>query len=367
MTQTDQPQSGALPEQEIPPTADASVNQAESGEAPLPAKGLPVGMILAALAVALLAVGAVLTWDEWRGVIAPAPAPVVQRANGEIDTLRAELDRIRQRVETLEARPALESAPVAPAATNDLTAVDSRIDSVENAIRTLAQRPQMPADLADTVAALSAHVAELRRSAADSATVLRLADRVEQVEAQLRDMQQQRGSAAAMLLAVGQLREAVNGAMPFEAELRTVRALAPSGLDIAEPVDILKRRAASGIPTRLTLARRFDQLAADLVRADVLPQGQGWWRDTLTRLSGLLIVRREDGQAAGDGTASIVARAGTRLAETDLAGAVAEATALSGPAAEHAAPWLADAQARLAADKALSALTAETLTALGPR
>lgn len=383
MTQNDKPQNDEPESGESPKAAEPPADLPVTGEAPQDptpsVTKLPYTLIVLVLVVAILAIGAVLTWPAWRHLLPPmqqqSSQPFEPRAAQEtpavstdfagLADLRAELESVRQRVAALEAQPAPDVQPSSES--TDLAPLETRVDRIETAIRTLAERPQVPAGLSETLETLSAQTAELRRSAADSATVLRLADRVEQVEAQMRDILQQRGSAAGLLLAVGQLRAAVNDAMPFEAELRAVRALAPAGLDIAEQVEVLKQRAASGIPTRMVLTQRFDQLAADLVKADVLPQGQGWWRDTMARLSGLLVVRRESGEAAGEGTAAIVARTDARLAETDLAGAVAEAEALEGAASERAAPWLADAKARLAADKALSTLTAETLTALGQR
>ena len=47
------------------------------------------------------------------------------------------------------------------------------------------------------------------------------------------------------------------------------------------------------------------------------------------------------------------------------AGAVAEVESLQGGPADQAANWLADARARLAADKAVSELTAHVVAAIG--
>jgi uroporphyrinogen-III synthase len=212
---------------------------------------------------------------------------------------------------------------------------------------------------------LGKQVAELKRTSADAAAVLRLADRVEKMESTVRDMQARRSSASALMLAVGQLREALAKAMPYDAELRAVKALAGSDAEVAQQLDGLKARAVAGIPTFPVLVQRFNAQAPAIVRAQVLPEGQSWWRQTLDRLTGLVVIRREDGSNAGNAPAAVVARAEAALGQGDLAGAVAEIATLSEGPAEQAAPWLADAKARLAADKAVSELTAHVVAAIG--
>ena len=130
-------------------------------------------------------------------------------------------------------------------------------------------------------------------------------------------------------------------------------------------VEVLAERAASGIPTRMVLAERFWPLAPQVVRAEALPQADTWWRGTLNRLLSLVTIRREDGTAAGETAAAVAARAEARLFQGDFAAAAAELALLSGGPAEVAGPWLADARARVAAEKALSELTAHTVALTG--
>ena len=65
---------------------------------------------------------------------------------------------------------------------------------------------------------------------------------------------------------------------------------------------------------------------------------------------------RPVGDVPGDDPKSRVARAEARLAAGELAPAVDELKGIDGPPATAAAPWLADAEARLAADHAAGAL-----------
>ena len=84
------------------------------------------------------------------------------------------------------------------------------------------------------------------------------------------------------------------------------------------------------------------------------------------RLRSLVTVRPVGGDVAGDSPEAHLARAEARLDEGDLAGAVSELEALEGPAAEAAAPWLAGARARVAADQAIEALRERALARVLP-
>lgn len=357
-----------------PETAPAEPLSPEAGAEAPPAAPKPKSSWggLVALVVLLLAVAAAaVTFPRWverlPALFSGSPASSPQRETatpaGDMEMLRAELAATRERVRHLESRLSQlpESQSVAGAASAD------RVAALENAVRALERQPQIPARLAEDVDALGRQVAELKKTSADAAAVLRLADRIEQAEAGLRDMQSRRSSGAALLLAVGQLREAVNRGHSYDAELRALRALAPQDEAVVQAADVLKDRAAAGIPVRAALAERFEVLAPQVVRAEMLPQADTWWRETLNRLLSLVTVRREDGSAAGDGAAAVVARAKGRLDQNDLSGAARELGRLTGGPAEAAGPWVADARSRSSAEGVLSELTAHTLALVGTR
>ncbi|MGE5548257.1 MAG: COG4223 family protein [Solirubrobacterales bacterium] len=375
MTHTDAPtpQPQPLPEHEPVPPSAAQTEEPQAAPQPAPdtsvtedeGKGLPWGLLVGVILVVGLAVTAVVTFPQWRDEMMPAKVAVAPTAlvDADLASLRAELAQTRDRLRQIEDRVAAMTEAGAPVAGQ--AGEDPRVAQLDKAVRALQAQPQVPARMVEQVDALALQVADLKRTAADAAAVLRLADRVEKTEAEMRDIKSRRTSAGALLLAVGQLREAVNAAMPFDAEWRAVRALAPQDAEVTAALDTIRARAAAGIPTRLVLAERFESLAPELVRAETLPETRSWWRDTLHRVSTLVTVRREDGNAAGQGPAAITARAQARLATGDLAGAVSQVEQLGGAPAEAAAAWLADAQARLAADAATGALTAHVVAALG--
>lgn len=350
---------------ETPADAATEAEIAEPAVEAEAAKGKGWVPVAAAVAVVMVAGAAALVWSEMRPagdlppsppagmtVVAPALAPTVE--------LQAELAATRDRLHALEARLAEQQTHGA-----DLTPVENRLTQAEAAVKALQAQPQVPAKLVEELETLGRQVADLKRTSADAAAVLRLADRVEKVEAGFREMQARRSSAAALLLAVGQLREALAAAMPFDSELRSLKALAGADPEVATVVETLKVRAVTGIPTLPMLTARLNAQAPVIIRAQVLPDNQGWWRQTLDRLASLVTIEREDGNVAGTSPAAIVARAQAALATGDLAGAVVELEGLEGGPAEQAAPWIGDAKARLAAGKAVSGLTAHVVAAIG--
>lgn len=319
------------------PTPDAA-SPDQAAPAPSSSRGT-----VALLLVVLAAAGAVASFPLWRdklGLATPEPG-------FELENLRAELSAASARLAQLEARPA--------------TADESRLAALEQALKSA---PATGATPTAEIESLAKQVAELKRSAADAAALLRLADRIEQTEAGLRELQAKRASAAALLLAVGQLREAVNLGLGFDAELRTVKILSGEDAALGRALDSIKDKAAAGIATRASLNARFETLAPAIIRAELLPEGEGWVRRMLDKLLSLVTIRREDGGAAGVFAAAVIGRTQAALNRADLATAIAELQLLSAGPAETAAPWLAEAQARLAADRAVSELSAQVL-ALG--
>ena len=170
----------------------------------------------------------------------------------------------------------------------------------------------------------------------------------------------------ALMLAVGQLREALRGRGPFARELAVVRTLAGRDPAVADAVAALTPRADRGIPGRVMLRARFDRVARDIAQAALAPDGADWIDLTLQRLARLVTIRRVGEPAAGaSGATARLARAELRLAAGDLAGAVAALDGLTGAPADAARSWRDDASARITADDAMAALTARAIAAFG--
>jgi uroporphyrinogen-III synthase len=228
---------------------------------------------------------------------------------------------------------------------------------------TLPQPP--PVDLKpleDRLAALEQRVARIPppQPASPPVDLKPIEDRLAALEARRVDL-----TRAELLVAVGQLREVVNRGAAYAAALETVAALAKAEPEVQSALGALTPNARVGIPTAAQLVQRFDREAAEIVRADLAPEGAHWTDRLLARLSSLVSVRRTGADVEGNTPSAIVARAEAKVKSGDLAGAVAELDKLAGKPAEAAQPWLVAAKARLAVDGALDSLGAYALRQLG--
>ena len=232
--------------------------------------------------------------------------------------------------------------------------------------------PPPPISVQVDLSGIEDRIGRLEKNGADAATVLRLVDRINQLETSLRDLQTRRKADAALVLALGLLKDAVDRGAPFDVELRAVKALAPDDSDIKKVVADLKPRAAAGIPARSVLIARLNALEAAIVRADSLPAVDesvvdDWKRKALERLLTLFTLRREDGEIDGVSAPAVVARAHTALNRGDLADAVHQIEGLTGEPAKAAQIWLEDARARLVADQEIADLAADAVAAAGAK
>lgn len=295
----------------------------------LPAKRLGLAVPLAVIAV--VAVGGWALWPQIEPLLSQAQ-PVQAEAPQKISPLMTELEQIKGELEKLQAET--KTVP-------DHFTVEERLSKLE-------------------------------KSSADAASVLRLVDRVDRLEASIRDLQGRRKADAALVLALGLLKEAVDRGAPFDTELRALKALAPDDGDIKKVVADLKPRAAAGIPSRVVLIGRFAALEGAVIRADSLPARtdglvDDWRRRSLERVLALFTLRREDGEIDGTSTPAIVARARDALDRGDWADGVHQLEGLNGEAAKAAQLWLDDARARLLADRDIADLAADAVAAAGAK
>ena len=261
---------------------------------------------------------------------------------------------------------ALEQAPVssaAPIAERRGEASEARLAQLEAALGELRESSAASVGLRDETAriaqGLAAAEADLRRAiteaaAAQQAMLATASDRLAALEAAA-EVDSRR---AAELLAVGQLREAMNRGDPYRQALAAVTFTAGEAAP-AEALAALARHADAGIATTPMLSARFPDVVNGIVEAGRADDGS-WVDQTVGRLRGIVTVRRI-GEVNGASAEAVVARAERRLAAGDLAATVAELESLEAAMADAAAPWLAEAAARLEAERALDALIAHVL------
>ncbi|PWC34115.1 mitofilin family membrane protein [Azospirillum sp. TSO35-2] len=332
-----------------------------------------------ALSIVALLVGAAALAEPWWGPTlagwpaASAPSSSSAPAAAPADpALRAQIQQLTDRIGKLEQRPAAQAAaqPANGNAEAAVAALTQRIDALE-------KRPAATADtgaesarkeLADRIAGLEQ---KLTAVSGNSQAAQALRGDVDQLKQQLSGVSQaveQRqdaaASAQALVLAAGQLRATLANGQPFQQDLQAVRALGIADAGVTQPLDAVAPYAAKGIPTRAQLTDRFQPLTGEIVRAEVRGEGNSWIDSAVGKLSTLVTVRREGGGVVGTTADAIVARAEAALNSGNLAKAVEELSALQGPAAQVAAPWLADAKARLAADQAARQLNDRAIALL---
>lgn len=282
--------------------------------------------------------------------------------------LAPRLDRLQ--AEVAELRAAGGAGGLVPAAT---AALARRLNALDRKVSALAARAGADRGAAPALAALRVEsdqklIALRRGNQALSAIVADLARRLAALEARPAAPAAPPPSAAregGLLLAVGQLRDALRGSGPYTGELAAVRAIGAGDKAVAKAVAALAPDAARGIASRVALSERFQATAVAVARAALAPEGSGWWDQTLARLSRVITYRRTGaGAADSKGAGGLLARAEGRMSAGDLAGAVAALDRLDGAAAKAASGWLGDARRRLDAEVALAALTTHAIARL---
>jgi hypothetical protein len=264
---------------------------------------------------------------------------VMERSGpGDVSALKSSFDQQQSDLASLSARVGkLETAPD-PQATARLDDLDRRLAAMraDYDLRVAALErnalgsdlPQRLATLASAEAAAEARIAHLE--AIDPAVTMRH---------------------AAAELALANLVRASGTPGPFAAELQTFRTLMPNAPEASELVPIAPR----GAPTQETLAEEFSGMAAKALAAENAGKAHSWLGRLWANVGNIIVIRRI-GDAKGADSESILARAGARLNQGDLDGAIAEMKALKGTARDSAQAWLDQAQARQAIAHDTSAL-----------
>ncbi|MHA1113951.1 MAG: uroporphyrinogen-III synthase, partial [Alphaproteobacteria bacterium] len=257
------------------------------------------------------------------GVIAE-PAPETPDPLAVLERRLAELEAAAR---GLPVRAALDEAEARSRAA--VAAMEAHLSELRDEIAALATRPQSaPGVSAEEATRMAARIQQQQaRIENQEKTVASLAARLEKFESEAAAPPR----AAAILLAVGQLRAAVDRGTPYVAEAAALEALFAKRPDpaLSAALAALAPRAGSGVPTEADLRRRLPGLARLVLAAPADPGDPGWLGKIRLRLATIITVRRTaDGLSAGGpgpdaGADELLARAEARLAAADLAGAIA--------------------------------------------
>jgi uroporphyrinogen-III synthase len=347
--------------------------------------GSRLAIAAVASVVVIAAAAGAYVYSEGRRA-APEPATVVSVTppdrigplEGEVARLRQEIaalrqglatrgggdaEALRERIEALE-RVNVNVSRALSGAAQSIATLDARLARIAESAGSAVGAAARTDELASRVAALEARSGDGEPVRGE---VARIEAALKSLEGKVAALEARAGAegaqerAAALVVALGQLREAVDSGRTFAASLDAVAALGAGDARIAEAVAALRPAAERGLPNLRELSDAFGSVARDLARAALAPEGAGWAERTLQRLSKLVTVRRVGADVAGDTPDAVAARAEARLAGGDLAGAATELDRLSGPAAAPAQQWLAAAKARLAAERTLDEMSRHAL------
>jgi hypothetical protein len=324
-------ESAALP----PPGPEAEPEAApeQPSVPPRPRRGiLPwlglVGFIVLAAAIAWV-------WQNPQLPPLPPPAPQSQALEQEVAELKAQVARLEQRPPTaapdqtaLEARVAALEQRQPPAATPpNLGPVTTRLDALEH---------RQTVDLGP----LTARIARLEDAGAKAVTDL--TQRVAAEDARFATLEKSSGQAARISAA----RQALDAGHKLG--------------DVPGAPSALARFATVDPPTEASLRLAFPAASqAALAASRPSVDGQPLLSRIWARAQDLVTIRRGEHVLVGDPAAGLLATAQTELDAGDLAGAVRSVGALTGPAAQAMAGWLAQAKSLLEARAALATWAAQ--------
>ena len=384
-------------------------------------RGLALGLAATLLLVLALIATApfwapLLPWGEERPGIDPAVVERLDAQQQRIGRLEqqataasAAVPRLEQRVDALEQKPPPPSPDLGEirqqiaAAASGLSELTPRVERLESSTQAQAgalsdlktgleqlgkttqaqaaglsdlkadleqlgktQQVRQQAQAADLAAKLDPLTQGLQ---AQQAAVAALGNRLQTFE---KTAQSRAGDLTDMglMLALMQIRNAVESGRSFPAEYNALSSLAKKRPEIAAAAAPLADASRTGTADRVELAQELSALAQQIDASPAAAGSDGGWIDAvLGRLRGLVRVRRADEAEPGKQEAAAIAVAERALAGGDLPRAVAAIETLQGPGqgplATTASDWLRKARERLAVEAALHRLEALLTARLG--
>lgn len=295
---------------------------------------------------------------------AAAPGIDLQPLTDRIGALENALTDLQGKVKAADVAPQSQAAPAAPV--TDFAPEISGLKMENQALR-------------DQITALSGKIEALDKNGLGKVdeNLGNVSQRVATLEAQVAaapaPVTARQQLATATVLAIGQLQNLIAGAQPFGGELAVLKQLAGSdtrlGGDLNPVLEKLAPIADSGAPTLSQLQASLP--STEIARAAEAEQASaaedaGWWRRMTHRLAEIVTIRPVGEDVTGDGPLERLARADAALKKGDLTKTVDEIGGLSGEPARRAAPWLAQARARLTLDAASTQLAQLAARQLAP-
>jgi hypothetical protein len=300
-----------------------------------------------------------------------------------------DLANIEQRIGILEAAPkdtvdlssldsrikSLETKQTEPVP--DLSGLTDRVAKLEESLKALGETAKARVSVADA-AALDAKLSEIEQKlqarietklaegeASDRQAIDEINSAISDLNAKLATLSEaERGSdrdassakSAASVLALANLRAAIDSGRPYATELAALRSLAPGIGNFGA----LPAFAEQGIPTLAELTTSFktaSDAASDAVPAPAT-EDESFLGSVVQSAKSMVRVRRIDGNTTGGDPDAVLARAGARLKQGDIVEAIQDAESLQGAPRQALASWVDAARARVSAEDTLSRLEA---------
>lgn len=161
--------------------------------------------------------------------------------------------------------------------------------------------------------------------------------------------------AAAMLLAMTQMRSSLNREQPFADDLVVLQELVGNeDPELTASIERLAPYAESGVLTSDGLSSEFRSMAGDILSAALRGEEVSVQDKIMGRIGQILSVEKDGKPMMGIKEQAIVSKAQKALDKGDVAGALRELNKLEGDAAQTAAPFKAQAQGTLNAENVVS-------------
>ena len=155
--------------------------------------------------------------------------------------------------------------------------------------------------------------------------------------------------AAALLLALGQFRSAVNRNGPFDQDLQIIRGLVGDNAELNTALDRLAPHAETGVLSVDGLGAQLRVLAGDVIVAKLAGEETSLKDRMVQRLNDMVSVSKDGQPVNQNAPTPEIARAQSELARGNIAAAMREVQSIQDVDPQLTQPWLEQAQATMQA------------------
>jgi hypothetical protein len=231
----------------------------------------------------------------------------------------------------------------------DLGQLMNRFDTVTQSTQVSGDNVQALNDLRLVIDSLQSRMGEFETNLQNAK------DNNEELAKSLENVTGRDMGAAAMLLAMTQMRSSLNREQPFAQDLVVLQELVgDEDPALTASIQRLAPYAENGVLTPEGLSSEFRGMAGDILSAALRGEEVSVQDKIMGRIGQILSVEKDGKPVMGIKEQEIVSKAQKALDKGDVAGALRELNKLEGDAAQTAAPFKAQAQGTLNAENVVS-------------